>query len=168
MNAVQIHLVMNHVPVVAPVVAGLLLVIGLVVKSEPVIRTGLLTLIAAALLALPVYFTGEPVEKVAEKLPGVAKSSIETHESAAKATVVLLGLLGAGSIAALVAYRRRALPVGVGGAMLAICLVAAAQVAWTAHLGGQIRHTELTSGAAGGSGGSEGGGEAGERGGDDD
>lgn len=168
MNVVQIHLMMNHVPLVAPVVAGLLLLIGFAVKSQPVMRTGLLTLIAAALFALPVYFTGEPVEKVAEKLPGVAKSSIETHESAAKATVVLLGVLGAGSIAVLFAYRRRALPLGVGGAMLALCLVAAGQVAWTAHLGGQIRHTELTSGASGGGGGAEGGGEAGERGGDDD
>lgn len=168
MNAVQIHLMMNHVPLVAPVVAGLLLLIGFAVKSQPVMRTGLLTLIAAALFALPVYFTGEPVEEVAEKLPGVTKSAIGTHESSAKATVVLLGVLGAGSIAVLFAYRRRALPLGVGGAMLALCLVAAGQVAWTAHLGGQIRHTELTSGAAsGGGGGAEGGAESGEHGDDD-
>lgn len=168
MNVVQIHLMMNHVPLVAPVAAGLLLVIGFAVKSQPVIRTGLLTLIAAALFALPVYFTGEPVEEVAERLPGVTQSSIETHESSAKATIALLGLLGAGSIAVLLAYRRKALPLGVGGVMLALCLVAAGQVAWTAHLGGQIRHTELTGGAAGGSGGAERGGEAGERGGEDD
>lgn len=149
MSVVQIHLMLNHVPVVAPVMAALLLLIGFAVKSQAVLRAGLATLIAAALFALPVYFTGEPVEEAVEKLPGVAKQQIETHEDSAKATLVFLSILGAGSLAAMVAYRKRALPTGVGAAVLALCVISAGQVAWTAHLGGQIRHTELNAGGAG-------------------
>lgn len=166
MNPVQIHLMMNHVPVVAPFVAGVLILVGLLVKSQPVLRVGLGTLLLAGLVAIPVYLTGEPVEEVAEKLPGVAKQQIETHEDSAKATLVLLGALGAASLVALVAYRRRAVPAGVGAAALLLCVVAAGQVAWTAHQGGMIRHTELTTATAAGNGN---GAEAGEsKEGDDD
>lgn len=161
MSAVQIHLMMNHVPVVAPFVAGILILIGLWVKSQPVLRAGLATLIVAGLFAIPVYLTGEPVEEVAEKLPGVAKQQIETHEDSGKATLVLLGALGAVSLVALLAYRRRALPSGFGAAALLLCVVAAGQVAWTAHQGGMIRHTEL-SGAGGGGGAAQDAGQSGE------
>jgi uncharacterized membrane protein len=148
MNVVQIHLMLNHVPVVAPVMAGLLLLIGFAVKSQAVLRAGLATLVAAALFAIPVYFTGEPVEEIAEKLPGISKQQIETHEDSAKATLIFLGILGAGSLGALLSYRRRSLPTGIGAAVLALCIITAGQVAWTAHLGGQIRHTELGAGGA--------------------
>jgi uncharacterized membrane protein len=166
-NPVQIHLMMNHVPVVAPVVAALLVLIGLAVKSQAVLRVGLAALVVAALFAIPVYLTGEPVEEVAEKLPGVTERQIETHEDAAKVTLVLLGALGAASLVALIAYRRRALPASVGAAALLLCVVAAGQVAWTAHQGGQIRHTELSAGASGATGATQDAGEAGERGDDD-
>lgn len=148
MNAVQIHLMMNHVPVVAPVMAGLLLLIGFAVRSQAVLRAGLATLIVAALFAIPVFLTGEPVEEIAEKLPGVAKQQIETHEDSAKASLIFLSVLGAGSLLALLAYRKRPLPTGVGAAVLVLCVIAAGQVAWTAHLGGQIRHTELSAGGS--------------------
>lgn len=146
MNAVQIHLMMNHMPVVAPVMAGLLLLIGFASRSQALLRAGLATLIAAALFAIPVFLTGEPVEEIAEKLPGIAKQQIETHEDSAQASLIFLSVLGAGSLLALVAYRKRALPTGVGATALVLCVIAAGQVAWTAHLGGQIRHTELNGG----------------------
>jgi hypothetical protein len=47
-----------------------------------------------ALLALPVYFIGEPAEEVVEHLPGVAKSLIEKHENAALFALLMAG--GAG------------------------------------------------------------------------
>jgi hypothetical protein len=37
--------------------------------------------VLTALLALPVYFTGEPAEKVVERLPGVTEPLIEEHEN---------------------------------------------------------------------------------------
>ena len=52
MNPVQIHLMMNHVPVVAPVVAALLVLTGLAVKSQAVLRVGLAALVVAALFAV--------------------------------------------------------------------------------------------------------------------
>lgn len=169
MNVVQVHLMLNHVPVIAPVMALLLIGAGLVAKSQPVIRAGLVTLIAAAFITIPVFFTGEPVEEIAEKLPGIDKQRIETHEDSAKASLALLGVLGVGALAVLLTYRRRALPAGVGAAVVALCLVAVGQVAWTAHQGGQIRHTELTGGAVASSGGAtDAGGEAGESHEDDD
>lgn len=166
MNVVQIHLMLNHVPVIATVMAALLLAAGLVARSQHILRAGLVTLVAAALIAIPVFFTGEPVEEIAEKLPGIDKQRIETHEDAAKASVIFLGLLGAGAIATLVVWRNRALPAGPGAAILALSVIVAAQVAWTAHQGGQIRHTEMTGSAVASGGNATDAGESGEQ--DDD
>jgi uncharacterized membrane protein len=160
-NVVQIHLMMNHVPVIAPLVAVVLLATGFIARSQHVTRAGLAALVVGAIAALPVFFTGEPAEEVAENLAGVSESRIETHQDSAKASVVFLGALGIAGLAALWAFRRRAVPAGVGGALLVLSLVAAGQVAWTAHLGGQIRHSELQGGAvaAGDAGAREGGGD---------
>ena len=159
MNAVQIHLMLNHVPVIAPVLALLLVGAGLVTRSQPVIRAGLVTMVLAALVAIPVFFTGEPVEELAERIPGIDRQRIETHEDAAKASLALLGVLGMGALVILATYRRRGLPAGVAVALVALGLVTAVQVASTAHQGGQIRHTELTGGGFA-AGGPEGAGEA--------
>jgi uncharacterized membrane protein len=161
MNVVQIHLMMNHVPVVAPMIAAVLLAAGFLARSQHVMRAGLAALVVGALAAIPVFFTGEPVEDVAKKLPGVTESRIETHEDSAKASVVFLGVMGIGGLAALWGFRRRAVPAAVGSVLLVLSLVAAGQVAWTAHLGGMIRHSELQGGAvaAGDAGAREGGGD---------
>jgi len=59
MNATQIHLALNHIPVLLSITGGLILLFGLIKKNTPVIRTALILLVAAALFTLPVYLTGE-------------------------------------------------------------------------------------------------------------
>jgi uncharacterized membrane protein len=109
------------------------------------VTLGLLALFGAASLA--VFLTGEPAEELAEKLPGFSESIAHAHEEVAElATVVTVGV-GVLALAALVAFRRRALPrwVTVGGLLLA--LVAGGLMGYTGYLGGQIRHTEVRAGA---------------------
>lgn len=163
MNAVQIHLMLNHAPVLAPIMGALLLATALLFRSQAVLRVGLATVTLGALLAIPVYLTGEPVEDVVEKTAGVTDRQIDPHEDAAKVSLVLLEVLGAAALVTLIASQRRRLSPAAGIAALFLTLIVAGQVAWTAHLGGQIRHTELGGNAAGttqdGGGNSGGGGE---------
>jgi hypothetical protein len=49
-------------------------------KSEEIKKMCLWVFVLGAVVALPVYLTGEPAEEVVEHLPGVAESFIESHE----------------------------------------------------------------------------------------
>jgi asparagine N-glycosylation enzyme membrane subunit Stt3 len=60
MNWAHIHLSLNHLPVVGTFFGVLLLLLALLRKSEELKRVSLGVFVLTALLALPVYFTGEP------------------------------------------------------------------------------------------------------------
>lgn len=143
MNAVQVHLMLNHVPVLAPLLAAVLVAIGMTFRSQPILRVALVLLMFGALMALPVYLTGDPVEQVVEGLPGVTEPGIEQHEAAALWSLILLGVLGLTAAVGMTTYRGRLLPRGLAVVVLVGSLIVAGHMAWTAHLGGQIRHTEL-------------------------
>ena len=146
MNAVQVHLMLNHIPVLAPFLAVALVVIGRIFRNQPVLRVALALLPLAALLAIPLYLTGEPAEEMVEHYPGVAEQGIDQHESAALVSLVLLAALGVVAATTLWIFRRRPVPGGWGATVLIACLIVGAHVAWTAHLGGLIRHPELQGG----------------------
>lgn len=74
MNWAYIHLLLSHVPALGTVFGVLLLLFGLLRKSEELKRTNLGVFTLTALIALPTHLTGEPAEEVVERLPGVAES----------------------------------------------------------------------------------------------
>jgi len=107
------------------------------------------TFVIVALLALPAYFTGEPAEEVVEDSVGVAEASIEAHESAALVALVGAELVGLLALAALYRARGgRAPSVLVPRAVLVAAIVTSGWMAWTANLGGRIRHAEIRPGVA--------------------
>ena len=154
MNAVHLHLMLTHVPVLATAFALVALIVGLWKQNETVKRLALVILVASASIAIPVYLTGEPSEDVAESLPGVSKAGIEQHEQAASVafgSVLTVGLL---ALAGLVLFRGvRSIPNWFSTITLLATLVVSGSMMWTANLGGKIRHTEIqTSSASGGPG----------------
>jgi hypothetical protein len=103
----------------------------------------------AALLAIPVYLTGEPAEDGVAGLPGVSKALIEQHENIAG--VALGGLLDVGALAlgGLIWFRgQRLLPAWFGLVTLTGALIVSGLRGWTANLRGQERHTEIRAGTS--------------------
>ena len=143
MNAAELHLLINHLPVLGSVFACVLLITGRVARNDVVTRTGLFTMIFAALAGGGVFLSGEPAEHFVEKLAGYSESHVEAHEDAGKIAAIALGLAGLVAAIALLRYRRTPVPGGVSVIVLLSALIAAGFVGWTAYLGGQIRHTEL-------------------------
>jgi uncharacterized membrane protein len=144
MNWAHIHLLLSHLPVVGTIFGVLLLLLALLRKSEELKRVSLGVFVLTALLALPVYFTGEPAEKVVEHLPGVAEPLIEGHENAALFALLMAGGAGIVAMAGLIFFRRaEKLPGWIVAAMLVLSLATSGLMGWTANLGGQIRHTEI-------------------------
>ena len=144
MNWAHVHLMLSHLPVVGTIFGVLLLLLALLRKSEELKRVSLGVFVLTALLALPVYFTGEPAEKVVEHLPSVTESLIEEHEDAALFALLMAGSAGVVALAGLILFRRaERLPGWVVGAALVLSLSTSGLMGWTANRGGRIRHTEI-------------------------
>lgn len=142
MNPAHTHLVLNHVPVIGAAFTVLLLFYALVRRSDELVRAGLIAALLVAVISVPAYLTGEPAEDVVEKLPGVSRDTIHEHEEAAETANIAAIALGVFGVAGLV-MGRRGMPRWVAPVALAACLVVATLMAWTANLGGHIRHPEI-------------------------
>jgi uncharacterized membrane protein len=145
MDLTHLHLMLNHVPVTGVVFGFLIGFVGVLARSKTATRVGLGMIVFSALIAIPVYLTGDTAEELVEGLPGVSEAVISQHESAATLSLALACV--AGGLALLTLFFGRSLvskiPGYLIGATLLVALVATASMARTANLGGQIRHTEI-------------------------
>ena len=82
-------------------------------------------------------------EEMVEHLSGFSENLVEQHEEAALIATIGLSLLG---IAALVGLFYRGVRRWYPKAVLLGALLVSGLMAWTANLGGQIRHTEIRPG----------------------
>ena len=143
MNAAQIHLMLNHLPVIGALFATVILAAGLLWRNALLQRLALGTLVVVALAAIPVYLSGEPAEEIIEHAAGVEKSVVKTHEDMAQVALIAVEVIGLVALVALVLYRRRAMATSFAAVLLIAMFALSGTLAWTAHLGGQIRHPEL-------------------------
>lgn len=147
MNAPQVHLMMNHIPLIGVMFAALALAAGLLWRSGAILRLGLATLVLVALAGIPVFLSGEPAEETIEDAAGVSHATIESHEDSARPAMIGLELLGLVALAALFRSRGRTVAPRFAALLLVAVIALGGGLAWTAHLGGQIRHPELRGGA---------------------
>ncbi len=146
MNTAQIHLALNHMPVIIIPVGLVIFLIGSWAQSSSVVKVGAWCLVAAGLLVLPAYFTGEGAEEVIEHLPGVVESFIEEHEEAALPAAILGGVSALFAAVYLIVARAGRVPSKALSAIVVLCAAAAVLLfVRAAHLGGLIRHPELRS-----------------------
>lgn len=146
MNTAHIHLLLNHIPVLGTLLALALLGWAVARKQPSRAKDGLALLVILAVVAVVVYLTGGAAEDAVENLAGVSEGMIESHEEAALAATIVLGALGLLSLVTLWRFRARPLPRWVPMAGLAGAAVVAGMMAWTANIGGQIRHSEIRGG----------------------
>lgn len=149
MDLTHFHLMFNHVPVMGVVFGFLILLGGVIMRSKPGAAVGLVVLGLSAVVAIPVYFTGESAEELVEGLPGVTEAFTGEHEAAASLSLGLTIAAGVFAVATLF-LNRRLTPRVPGYLMIAtlfLSLLTGISMVRTANLGGQIRHTELRSSA---------------------
>jgi len=145
MDLTYLHLILNHIPVIGIIIGFLILGWAALRGYDHVKNTGLVLLVLTALVAIPVYLTGEPAEEVVEHLPGVSEQIIELHEGAALYSLILAIVTGALALLALVTKRYLDAKISLVAvyACLLFSLIAASSMVYTAYLGGQIRHSEI-------------------------
>ena len=148
MNSVQMHLALTHVPVILSLVGLIMLAAAFFIKAPIVTKTSYILILIAGIAAIPVFLTGEGTEEAIENLPGVSEVYIERHEEAAKLAMISIAAAGIAALAALFSVRWKIAPRVLKVVVLLMGLTSGGLMAQTAHLGGQIRHTEIRSGVA--------------------
>ena len=153
----HLHLLLNHFPTIGFLVGLGLYVVAFLIKSDDLMRAGLVILLSIALLSIPIYVTGNAAQEALCRTspdmpcpePGISRAVILAHEGAALVALAFMELAGAFAWLALWQQRRTSrVP---GWNLAAVLLVSLAAFGWMArasNIGGQIRHPEIQSGAA--------------------
>lgn len=144
MNGAHWHLVVNHLPIVFPIVGVIVMVTGLISKSEAVKRTAYMIFVFGALAAIAAITTGEGAEEIAEKISGVNENYIKNHEETAEIFAIISYILGGISLFGLWAsFKQKAFSNIISIVALALAIVVLFFAKQTGTTGGEIRHTEI-------------------------
>ncbi|PKQ68624.1 hypothetical protein [Raineya orbicola] len=144
MNQAHFHLIVNHLPIIAPVIGLLVLLGGLVIKSEIAKRTAFLIFIFGAICTLPAFLSGEGAEDVLEKMSDVSHQLIHEHEEKAEIFAwasYLLGILA--SISLWASWKQKAFAKLMSYAVLAFSFLVMFLASQAGTSGGEIRHPEI-------------------------
>ncbi len=156
MSQVHLHLLITHLPIFGSLIGALVLIYALWTKSNQTKNAAYFIFIISAIGAGIAYLTGEEAEEAVEHLQGVSESMIELHEDAAMIALISLIALGILSVIALAVNRFKTSWIrSTAFIILILSFISFGLVARTGYLGGQIRHTEISSGAIQNQGGGE-------------
>lgn len=145
MIPVQVHLFLNHVPIVGLMFGLVFLIVGLKRSSEPTLLTSLRVFATMGLIAIPVAVSGLVS---ASRLDGVAwldAGAVSRHQLAGILTLAIL--LSVATVSAVVLFassrKGRAVSARMKKAVVVLAVAGLGMGLWTSKLGGAIRHTEL-------------------------
>ena len=144
MDWIQIHLALNHVPVIGTPILVLLLVAGWYRKSDDVIRVALWAIVLLAVAAIAIKFTGDFAFEQSSNRFAAVKDFVSRHEQAGDQVTTGVFFLGiAATLALFLARRKKPFRPWTLALVLVIGIVTVVLYARSAHTGGQISHPEL-------------------------
>ena len=146
MNSAQLHLALTHVPVLLSITGLIMLIISFLIKSRTLTKTSYIIIIVAGIAAIPVYLTGEETEEVVENLPGVSEAIISKHEQVANLAMTSIMVAALMALIAFFSFNWLRIARLAKIVVLVFAIATAGLMAQTAHLGGQIRHSEIRNG----------------------
>lgn len=149
MNNAHLHLVVNHLPIIFPIVGVIILLIGIFTKSDVSKRNAYIVFILGALASVAAMATGEGAEHTVENIQGVSENLIHDHEEATEIFAGMSYFLGAVSLLGfLTSYRNFSLDKLMPVTILIVAGVSLYFAQEAGRTGGEIRHTEIRNGAA--------------------
>ena len=144
MNQAHFHLVVNHFPIIAPIIGFLVLIGAFLFRSEIIKRTAYLILIFGALVTVVAFSSGEEAEDVIENLPGVEEKFIEIHEESAEVFAILSYTLGGLALVGFWAsWKEKSFSNFLAIAIILFGIVVLFFATETGTSGGEIRHVEI-------------------------
>jgi uncharacterized membrane protein len=147
MSLTHVHLLLNHFPIIGTIIGLCLFLAALVAKSDHLKQASLIVFTGIALLSIPTYMSGNAAAKAIENMPGVSKSFLEAHNSAALVSLIFVEITGIFAWLGLWQYRRFShAAVWNLSTVLLLSVVAVYFMSITGNTGGEIRHPEIRAG----------------------
>jgi len=144
MSSAHLHILLNHFPVIGTALAAFVLFYGLFKKSDEIKKLSLILLVLTCIVTIPVYLTGDKAAGTVVSIEGVNEDFIDPHGEFAFYSFIASDIVGAIAIIALFIYRKpKHLTTGIAIFFFVLMLGLNGMMAWTAHLGGLINHTEI-------------------------
>ena len=144
MNNAHWHLLLNHLPIILPVIGLLIMLGGFIFKSEIVKRTSYTIFILGAIFTIPAFATGEGAEEAVEQLQGIDQKFIKIHEEAAETFALLSYILGGISIIGVwTSFSEKSFSNLISITTVVFSLIVLFFAKKTGTTGGEIRHTEI-------------------------
>jgi len=144
MDAVHLHLALNHFPVVGFILFTPLFIYALWKRQEVLLRICLVFFFILGILAVVVHTSGENAEEIVEETLEVNHRTIHEHEEWGERAYWFAALCGFASIFIIaMRWQFEAWKRWVYIAVLALSLATSGLMFKAASEGGKIRHTEL-------------------------
>jgi len=139
-----LHLIANHFPIIVPMLGLLIMIGGIILKSELTKRIAYMLFIFGSLAAIVAFLSGDGAEDIVEKMQGIDKKLIHAHEEIAEIFSVLSYLLGAFSLVGLWAnWKQKSISKVISYITITLSLLAIFYAVRTGITGGQVRHTKI-------------------------
>ena len=148
MNNAHLHLVVNHLPIIFPIVGVIILLIAIFTKSHVSKRNAYIVFILGAVASVAAMATGEGAEDAIENIQGVSENLMHRHEEAAEIFAGMSYFLGVISLLGLLtSYRNFSVDKLMPVTIVIVAGVSLYFAQEAGRTGGEIRHTEIRSGA---------------------
>lgn len=143
MNKAHFHLLLNHVPIIFPIIGLVILLLGFFYKSDVIKRTSFFVLILGAIITIPAFISGEGAEEIVENIIYDHKL-IHEHEEMGEKFAILSYLLGIISLVALwLNWKQKASKEKIAILCIIVCMITIFLGQKTGTTGGEIRHNEI-------------------------
>lgn len=143
MDPIQVHLLLNHIPILGSLFGLILLAIAVIGKNKTVEQTAYYTLVVVALVTIPVFWSGEEAEHTVEEMAGVSEHFLEEHEEISEGAVWVVYSTGALSLIVLVLGYLGKTPAVIRYITLMASIASFSAMVIVGSHGGKIRHSEL-------------------------
>src|SRR5262245_44985662 len=154
MNLANLHLLLNHWPIIGTMITFALFLVSLVAGRDDFKQASLALFSLIALLSIPAYMSGYAAQEALKDSPDISMDLIQAHQGAALLAFVFMEATGAVSLLGLWRFSRTVKNPFMSGParlnLLAVLVLAAVTVglmAITGNTGGNIRHSEIVSNA---------------------
>ncbi len=142
MNYAELHLLLNHFPIIGTIVGLGLFLVSFVGKNDDLRRGSYIVFVAIALISIPTFLSGFGAQLMI-KGPGVSDALLQRHQGAALLSLWFMEATGALALAGLWQSQRISHPARWNvSAVLLFSLLTTGLMARTGSTGGDIRHPE--------------------------
>ena len=148
MFPVQVHLVLNHVPLTGLAFGLVFYILGIKKSSEAALLTGERIFIAMGAISIAVLASGLRSAHALLPVQWLDTAAVHSHERAGILTLIVLIVLAI--LSGIIQGRSRGRRIGfvrLRAAILVFATVSLGMVLWTSRLGGELRHSELKFGS---------------------